>query len=301
MRLRHFILIVASVGFLGAATAFADALSPQLTEKDREQCFEVLTAGLKEESLGVRVHAAEALIALHRPEPALKAFASLRDTNEPKDRILVWRVLARAEPERARRDEYVSKIRAALCDTNGPDQTHAMEALAKLNEAVADGLERKIVRAIADAADAASPFALWRLALSGDETAVDKLATLVAAKDSATRFRAIYVLARLRPKFPAARNTLIDAMNKEPADSSLRPMLRAAIGGDSLRQVTADETLPAADRYFAAMFLADCGTPADDPILKPLLSDSNSDVRIAAAYALLKINIQPPATAPATN
>jgi HEAT repeat protein len=49
------------------------------------------------------------------------------------------------------------------------------------------------------------------------------------------------------------------------------------------------------------MFLADCGTPADCAILKPLLSDSNSDVRIAAAYAVLKINTPPSATAPAAN
>lgn len=290
-------MILASLGFIALIKARGEVLL-QLTEAERSQCLDALADGLRDETLTVRVHAAEALIALHHPETALSTFASLRDTKTPNDRILVWRVLAAAEPEAATRREYVSKIRAALCDDHAPYRTHAMEALAKLNEPIADGLERKVVAAMANVDDSSAPFALWRLAQGGDDAAVKRLAKLLSSRDDITRFRAIYALGRLTEKAAVAKSALAAALGKEPPQSSMRPMLCVANRGDSLREIAADKKLPASDRYFAAMFLADDGHAADIPILKPLLEDSTRDVRIAAAYALLKIDAQQATIAP---
>src|SRR6185312_13306010 len=116
---------------------------------------------LDDESPTVRVHAAESLISLHRPEPALAAFRPIRDSMEPVQRVLVWRVLAAAEPEAGKRREYVERIRAVLLVPDGPDRTHAMESLAKLDQPAADA-ELQCIRDIAAGAGPASPFALWR-------------------------------------------------------------------------------------------------------------------------------------------
>jgi HEAT repeat protein len=290
------ILILASLGLLASATAQAEALSSGLSDGERAQCVEILKSALKEDSLSFRVHAAEALIALHQPEPVLKAFDSIRDTTEPKDRILVWRVLARAEPDRARGRDYVDKIRAVLLEPKATDQTHAMEALAKLDEAPASEAEQKRVREVAESSGPEAPFALWRLANLHEASAIDRLAKLLRASDKVTRFRATYVLGRLRSENPEAGNALSAALAQPSIDAT--PILRAAASAIGSRDVIRDADALPTDRYFAAMFLADAGTHGDIALLKPLLSDSNSDVRIAAAYALLKLDSTPATTAP---
>ncbi|HTL28373.1 MAG TPA: hypothetical protein VL282_04110 [Tepidisphaeraceae bacterium] len=290
-------MVIASLGLIGLVKAQADAVPSQLTDAERSQYLQVLEHGLKDQALTVRVHAAEALIALHRPEPALKAFEPQRNTTVPKERILIWRVLARAARDPAQQLQYVAKIRSALDDPNGPDQTHAIEALAKLNEPIANDPERQTVRAIAASGEPAAPFALWRLAQAGDQAAVPRLTTLLASDDQATRFRTIYALGRLSPKLAAAHEALLAAAKKEPAGSAAQSMLRVVTGEGA--GVAADQTLPPADRYFAAMFLADSFQPTDIPVLKRLIDDSNSDVRVAAAYALLKIDAPRAATQPA--
>ena len=283
-------MILASLVMIGATLGGAEDPVEELAEVERSRCYDVLIHGLEDESPFVRVHAAEALVSLHRPEPALAVFRPKSDTKEPVYRIVVWRVLAAAESESEKRREYVGRIRAALLDPNGSDQTHAMEALAKLGEPAAADAERQCIHEVADSAGPASPFALWRLVQAGKKDAVDRLAKLLQSKDPVTRIRAIYVLGRLRPERPAAGAALSAALVTEPADSSARSMLRAAVGGDALRELLGDTKLPPSDRYFAATFLAESGTPRDYPRLADLLCESHRDLRVSGAYASLKID-----------
>ena len=283
-------MILASLVMIGATLGGAGDPAEELAEGERSRCYDVLIHGLEDESPFVRVHAAEALVSLHRPEPALAAFRPKSDTKEPVYRIVVWRVLAAAESEAEKRREYVGRIRAALLDPNGSDQTHAMEALAKLGEPAAADAERQCIHEVADSAGPASPFALWRLVQAGEKDAVDRLAKLLQSKDPVTLIRAIYVLGRLRPECPTAGAALSAALVTEPADSSARSMLRAAVGGDALREQLGDTKLPPSDRYFAATFLAESGTPRDYPRLADLLCESHRDLRVSGAYALLKID-----------
>ena len=297
---RGFIVTIASIALIGAARRDLGGPQRASDEQLRSRCYDVLTRALADDSPWVRVHAAEALIAAGRPEPALAAFRPVADTSEPRYRIVGWRVLAAADPDPGRRRAYAQRIRAALLDPAAPDHTHAMEALAKLREPAIDDEERQGVRAVADAEGPASPFAVWRLAHGGAADAADRLVKLLRSDDPTTRARAAYVLGRLRPLPPEANDAVATAAAKEPAESPAWPMLRAALGGEATRQLARDANVKPSARYFAAMSLADHGTPHDIPILTRLLDDADSDVRVGAAHAILQIERRGAATAPAT-
>jgi SSS family solute:Na+ symporter len=258
------------------------------SDVDRTRCFDVLTHALAGESLGVRVHGAEALTSLGRPEPVLEAFRPQAESTEPVTRILVWRVLAAAEPEPAARRKYVERIRAAFVDPASPDRTHAVESLAKLGEPITDA-ERPHIRAISDEAGPSSPFALWRLVQAGEADAVARLAERLHSRDDVTRFRSAYVLGQIRSKYPVAEESLAAALATEPPDSSSRPMLFAAASSKTARDLFDDDTTIPSDRYFAAMFLADAGDLSDLPRLAGVLHHHHIDLRVSAAYAALKI------------
>jgi HEAT repeat protein len=298
MNRREFIVTSLSLALVGLANAGAPAASLKLSGEVRSQCMEILERSLEDESPTVRVHAAEALIALHRPEPALKVFREQRDAQAPITRILVWRVLAAAEPEATRRQKYLARIRSVLLDPQATDRTHAMEALAKLNEPAENDAERREVASIAHGKDPAAPFALWRLAQAGDRDAVSSLAKRVESDESVTRLRAIYVLGRLRAKFPSAADALTAELEREQSHPPVSPMLQAAVGGSAARSLISDTKAPAADRYFAVMSLATSGSAQDFPLLVTLLSETSADLRLSAAYALLKIDADGSATAP---
>jgi SSS family solute:Na+ symporter len=287
--------------FTGVMRASAAGPAAKLADLERSRCYDVLIRALDDESRIVRVHAAEVLISLGRSEAALAAFRPQASTTEPAYRILVWRVLAAAEPEAQTRRMYVARIRAALVAPTSPDPTHAMESLAKLNEPVNDA-ERRLVHAVAEGAGPGSPFAIWRLANAGDADAPLRLAKLLHSGDHVTRFRAAYVLGRLRPTYPAAATALVAALETEPHDSPARPMMRAATGGNRARELLDDTKAAPGDRYFAAIFLAESGSPSDYPRLTGLLDDSSSDLRVSAAFALLTIDgrslVSEPSTAP---
>jgi SSS family solute:Na+ symporter len=287
---RSLIISLASLALLGAGPTGACGADQTLKDDVRLRCYDVLTRALEDASPWIRVHAAEALIALKRTQPALAVFRPRSETTEPRYRIVVWRVLAAAEPEPAQRRRYVERIRAALLDPNGPDQTHAMEALAKLHEPIADEAERRRVLDVADGRGDAAPFAVWRLAQAKDATAVNRLVKLLHADDATTRARAAYVLGRLKPLPKAASDAISTALKTEPIDSPARVMLRAAQGEDAVRELARDAQVAPSGRYFAAMSLAECGTTQDYAILAQLLNDPDADVRVGAAYAMLQID-----------
>ena len=294
MKPQPFVPSVVLLALLGPGDGSAGHI---LSDELRGRCYEVLTKALDDESKWVCVHAAEALVWLKRPQAALVAFWPKADTTEPQYRVVVWRVLAAAEPEAAQRSHYVERIRAALLDPHGPDQTHAMEALAKLREPAADDAERRRVREVADGEGPASPFAVWRLAQANDATAVDRLMKLLRSNEPTTRARAAYVLGQLQPlPAAAASDALAAALEKELPDSAARVMIHAAQGERAVRALARDTDVAPSGRYFAAMRLAECGTAEDLPVLTRLLNDPDSDVCVGAAYALLCIDGRSSAT-----
>jgi len=273
-----------------ASVAIAATLPGRDRPSPRARCYDVLIAALKDDSQWVRAHAAEALVQSNRPDPALDAFRPLADTAEPKYRVVVWRILAQAEPEAADRRRYIERIRTALLDRDGPDQTHAMEALAKLHEPAADDGERALVRDIADGGGPMSPFAVWRLAQANDPASVERLVKLLRSHDAVTRARAAYVLGRLAPLPQTVTVAIADVLKSERPDSPAHAMLRTAHGPDGAREVAKDIKGLPSGRYLAGMYLAERGTVDDVAMLGQLLDAADPDVRVAGAFALLMID-----------
>lgn len=109
-----------------------------------------------------------------------------------------------------------------------------MEALAKFDEPIAEA-DRRCSHEVADDAGPASPFALWRLARADDESAVDRRAKLLQAKDMVTRPRAIHVLRRLPPKHPVVVQVQLAGLAAEPPDSPAARLMRRSRSASGCR------------------------------------------------------------------
>jgi len=283
------VAVVLCASVVSAETPEAPPSNFVSTEPTR--LFAILREALELRGSWESIHAAEALATLNDPKPVLAAFRDQTETTTAGYRIGVWRVLARVEESAARRQEYVERIRQVLRSPNAPDRIHALEALAKLGTPIADDAEREIVVAMARSADEpGSPFALWRLAQAGEvPDTVERLTARLASKDEVIRLRSAYVLARLRPWPETTRTALTAALASEPPESIARPFLVCAAGGDGVLELARTATQPAA-RYTAAMELAGQDSAAARRVLRSLLDDADADVRIAAAFSLLRLD-----------
>jgi len=285
------IVAVGSSVLLSAVPATAG--KPALADAERRQLVGALEQACTKQNW-IAIHAAEALIVLGHPEPVRRAFEPQAEATEPRYRVGVWRVLARCSPDKP---SFATRIRALLLDERAPDRVHALEALAKLAAPIQSDDERRTVTAMARD-PAVAPFALWRLAQERDPAAGQNLIALLADPNEVARARAAYVIARLPGVRTAAASALAASLAKEPADSPAHAALAAAGGGEALRRLLSS-TSPA-ERYTAAAALADDGTSSDRVLLDPLLSDSDEDGRVAAAFALLSIDDRQTRTPPAT-
>jgi len=121
--------------------------APGVTEELRERAVKTLRDAMDTEPRWVKVHAAEHLLSLGYPQEVASTFMRELEAfeNEPEYRIGIWRVLARAAISPEERESWVSKIKSAYLNEEGPDRLHASETLAKLNE-VALGVARILGR-----------------------------------------------------------------------------------------------------------------------------------------------------------
>jgi len=203
-----------------AAPSFADAPRTALSPAERGRLVRVLTDAVNRRDF-VGVHAAEALVDVGLLEPARKAFEPQADSKEPAYRIGVWRVMARVETaDKARRAQYVERIRAVLLDHQAADRVHACETLAKLNEPITLDAERTAVDAMAKD-PAAGPFALWRLVQAGEPSAMDRLTAALKASDEIGRSRAAYVLKWLRGPAQTRPSAIDAAAERERLEQQL--------------------------------------------------------------------------------
>ena len=122
--------LLGAVPLHGQEPPSTERITPEL----RDEALRVLRETLDRETLWIKVHAAEYLLALDHPEGVKEAFTKeLQDHGgEPQYRIGIWRVLARAAYNEKERQEQTKKIRDVFFDTASPDRLHAAETLAKL-------------------------------------------------------------------------------------------------------------------------------------------------------------------------
>jgi HEAT repeat protein len=266
-----------------------------------ERARTVLAADLARETAFVKVHAAEALIALgEKSEPRRVFAAELPAANEVRPyRIGVWRVLALSSSSPKERAEWIARLEAVVLDEATMDRVHAVETLGKLGHA-SSGRVRAAIGQMAKGPAAVAVFAQWVLHLAGDRAALPAIVAALASDDPAARSRAAFVLHWLNIKDSDTLAALDRTAEREPADAVGYPIIHcAAVALDAnpvrtparlaiLEKVLATGTAGA--RYHASQTLMRRYTAADFPKLAPLLDHAEGDARIGAAWAILHIN-----------
>ncbi|NIA15761.1 MAG: sodium/solute symporter [Nitrospiraceae bacterium] len=278
----------------------------QVTPELRDRAIGILRGALAEEERWVKVHAAEALLALGYQQGVAEAFkAELAvNGNEPQYRIGIWRVLARAERTEEARAQYVDWIRAAFLDTSGPDRLHAIETLAKLGHAFS---EEEV--AAAEAAIAADPkvfaaYGRWALAHSKPADGGEALGALLVDAEARTRSTAAYALRHLGEASPSTLAALTEAARAEAADSTARVYLVSAawcLASEGAHAAEFEEALRTyaqngakGEKYEAAAAFGEVGDRGDLDLLVTMLDDAEADVRVGAAQAILHIGRRVP-------
>ncbi|MBN2377514.1 MAG: exo-alpha-sialidase [Sedimentisphaerales bacterium] len=281
-----------------------DRLQPQaLSVEDlHARALSLLRQGMREGKEWVKVHAAEELVWNGYPQDVRESFLDeLAKNPGPKYRIGVWRVLAQeAGPGTTEHTKYINKIRAALLDRNGPDRTHAAEALGKLGFSEHhDEIIRIAGNTDKDQESGLREMARFILANSGDLKDEKYLAELLDSENADVRRGVAYGLRWQKKITRETRAKLSQATADEPVNSTARVYLLSTL------YVHAPEIKPLAQLkggllHYAfegnveqknelCQALSVRGDVTDLNVLQNLMADENLDVRINASNAVLKI------------
>ena len=261
----------------------------------RNRCVTTLTGAMRsDEGFWVKVHAAEALLGNVYNDGVAEYFGEI--ANDPQSNpVGIHRVLARAN----RKDavvfrEHIDSVLNIFLDTSSPYRVHALETLGKLGWSEP---HPAIVTAALRGEGGLREMAQWVLANGGG---ADEEAALAAFLDPAkpdSYFRAAYALRffdSVRPETLADLESCAEAL---PHDAPRRVYVVSAcwIHTSAEREEHwKDELLSYADgekheRYEVAEALAIRGGTDDIPRLERMLDDPETDVRVAAANAVLRI------------
>lgn len=280
--------------------SLATAAAQQAADPFAQRARAVLDEALATEKAFVKVHAAEALIALGEKDAPRRVFrAELPAANEVRPyRIGVWRVLAASSDSPPERVEWVARTEAVVLDPTAMDRLHAIESLGKLGHAPT-GRVRAAAETMAKGSDAEAVFPRWVLHLAGDRTALPAIVAALDSDDPIARLRAAYVVRWLNITDAATRTALARTAGREPSTTvgytiilgaavTLEADLKRTPGWvGTLEQIV--ESGAAGARYDACQTLMRRYTAADLPKLAPLLEHSDGDARIGTAWAILHV------------
>jgi SSS family solute:Na+ symporter len=287
------------------AEAANNDLQSSLDELHKRAVIELRIA-LKNDTHLIKLHAAEALLALGYGENVRTVFESdaKQYGSQPHIRIGIWRILIRTETDKTIRDHYLSKLCDVCLDPNSPDWIDAAESLAKL-QCVIPVTDRPRYASLArTAAGRGSPYCRWLMAVSGTQQDVRFLAELLDVSDAEVRASTAYALLHLSDKLqPDIVAKLTQAASVEE-DSVHRVYLVGAgyvTTRDSEQVNKFEEQLlhyarngSANEKYEAAVAFGIRGSNGHRGQLIEMLSDSDANVRVGAANALLRIERRKP-------
>ena len=273
-------------------------ITAAVQDKDGGECQTSLTL-LKQtlaDSAGffVKVHAAENLVRLGCTAGIREQFEQLQRASAGNE-IGAARVLARLHQH----DPAAYKTCINLLVNrfrNGPAQTRlvALESLGKLGYHDSSAA----VKAYADTGTAGfKAMARWVLANGGTPAAEDRLSELLLSHEPADYRYAAYAL-----RFQTAVNArtlqrLRSCLNRLPGTDADRIYVASCLyvhGRGAVKKQAKGILLTylngtVAQRYEMAEALGIAGSRSDMPLLQTMLLDSNADIRVAAANALLKL------------
>jgi solute:Na+ symporter, SSS family len=284
----------------------ADDSSSSSVEEFQERAVDELQTALKNPSHLVKLHAAEALLALGYGEKLHAIFENelKQDGDRPRVRIGIWRVLARTEVDKSLRVHYLSKLCETYLDPNSPDGIDAAEALAKLSYEIPVRDRPRFISRAQRSVGLRAPYCRWLMAVSGTDQDVRFLADLLDDRDAEVRGLTAYALRHLSDKLPlAVVAKLANTAIIEPESEHRVYLISAAyVTSRDTEQLKNFEQLltryaregSGAEKYEAAVAVGIRGSNNDAPQLIELLSDRDANVRVAAANAVLRIERRKP-------
>ncbi len=313
-------------GFIIILGCFTSPLITGCTmhESLNQKTLNELLHTLKTQQEFIKAHAAEYLIWTGHPEEPENEFLkedSLHGT-EPRYRIVIWRVLAEAAGNSALKAEWGNKVLDVFGDLQSPDRLHAAETLAKLKISPLAEFPDATQKSLLDDSRNLQVYTLWAESFSSvalmNENRSKFLHFAIADTNEIIRKISAYVLRNIKGLTVDQWDTLADQALGEPSVSGLQNSLLntayitfpAGIPENAVYSKIKEEMLkdyqhfPAAARIELAQVLAEKGTRANLPLLISLLDNENitgiyeagspvaADVRAAAAYAILKINMR---------
>ena len=268
----------------------------------------------------VKVHAAEYLIWTGHPEVALKEFLKEEKiySNEPKYRIVIWRVLVQAEKNPTHKKMWLNKIYDAYNDIDGPDRTHATETLAKLKQPVTNLFPQVTTKTLVSNDRILQTYALWASSFGSDslmdinrQKFIDMTLTdtnLIIRKISAFVLRQLKGLNLHQWEKLTSAALLSDKADDAFVTFLATSLVTAPIGADSKELSKINDLLiknvknyNVGQRTELSQALAEKGDKKHLKILQGFINDENhagiydpssnegADLRAAAAYAILKI------------
>lgn len=290
----------------------------------RNQSIVQLESALQTGTRFVKVHAAEYLLSLSQDHSKAirKTFIAEEKLygTEPKYRLGIWRVMAQAEPENKK--FWVDKIFTVYRDKSASDRLGGAESLAKLT--ISPFAEEPAItwEILKGEATPLSAFTLWAASVGiTDRDSIwnnrNTLLNLIPRTQKSNYIRSIAAVAlnRLGGLDGGQWHSLRQVADAEPDTSAAKIYLLSSAyvtaPEDSVNTVNYQrirkellETSESSNkdiRYELATALSKKGGPSDLELLSSLLNnknpipdqaggDMNADVRIAAAYAILKID-----------
>ena len=252
--------------------------------------------GFGNRSGGVKVHAAEYLLALDYSQGVMDEFLEeLKEHGEePEYRIGIWRVLARGSMRDENRQQWIDKIREVALDDSASDQEHAIETLGKLGVTIDERQLGPIEAAAEKTDDSISVYANWVLFNSGQDEGAEKLASHLESKNPKIRDTAAYAITYVKKVSPQTSGKISAAAEEHP---TVQTVAAAALHGPKeerekrLEQLVEYTKNGSADEQKAACYgLARAGKQSHAPILLDLVGFSDADLQIAASYAACKLD-----------
>jgi acetyl esterase/lipase len=250
----------------------------------------------------VKIHAAVALITagdFRAVRDELAADGKIPDGAPRGYRIGVWRSLAGAAATAADRAAWVTRIHDVAADPAADERLFAIESLSKLGVRLDKAERDQLLQTAKSAKLDDAPMMWWLLAVSGEPTAKAELVKSLASPSPIARMRAAYALRKLgalavhewgriaEPAYAHDADPLADAYLSSSAYVTA-PSLDSA-SRYKVRVIELARNGTPKQQYEAANALGERGGAEDSSLLREMLGSSDSDVRVAAAGALLMI------------
>ena len=266
---------------LGSEPQPVKELSPQT----RDLCLNVLRQALAGSEFWPAMHAAEALtIAGHGNEVVPLLEAQLLTDNDAQHRCGLAREIART----GRRDT-IDLLWKTLADPQSNGRVHAAESLYKIGE-VGDG---KLLRSLMNEPGNPRLSVMCAAALgrAGSPPAMERLRTYLKSEDPELRKLAAWALGLLGSASDIPEIQKLSDNEKDPITKSFFVNALGCLGDEKALQTMASNinSEDPAIRTYAADFAT--WARHIDAVKEDRLADSNTDVRVRTAQALLSFSL----------